>query len=70
MNYAFVYLLKAKVSDSQLSRFIGTLDELRETAKCLKSEFEMKDLGKIRFCLTLELEHCDSEILIHQSTYT
>ncbi|KAK9911207.1 hypothetical protein M0R45_035128 [Rubus argutus] len=28
---------------------IGTLDELRDTAECLKSEFEMKDLGKTRF---------------------
>ncbi|KAK9932128.1 hypothetical protein M0R45_019377 [Rubus argutus] len=42
---------------------IGTLDELRDTAKCLKSEFEMKDLGKTRFCLGLELEHRDSGIL-------
>ncbi|KAK9907230.1 hypothetical protein M0R45_000963 [Rubus argutus] len=49
---------------------IGTLDELRDTAECLKSEFEMKDLGKTRFCLGLELEHRDSGILIHQSAYT
>ena len=45
---------------------IGTLDELKETAKYLKSEFEMKDLGKTRF-LGLVLEHRDSGILIHHS---
>ena len=49
---------------------IGTLDELRDTAEYLKSEFEMKDLGKTRFCLGLELEHRNSGILIHQSAYT
>jgi hypothetical protein len=49
---------------------IGTLDELRETAKCLKSEFEMKDFGKMQFWLGLVLEYCDSGILIHQSAYT
>ncbi|PRQ53193.1 putative RNA-directed DNA polymerase [Rosa chinensis] len=49
---------------------IGTLKELRETAEHLKSEFEMKDLGKTRFCLGLELEHRRDGILIHQSAYT
>ena len=46
---------------------IGTLDEIKETAAYLKSEFEMKDLGKTRFCLGLELEHRVCGILIHQS---
>ena len=36
---------------------IGTLKELRETAEHLKSEFEMKDFGRTRLCLGLELEH-------------
>ena len=48
---------------------IGTLDEIKETAAYLKSEFEMKDLGKTRFCLSLELEHRVCGILIHQSAY-
>jgi hypothetical protein len=30
----------------------------------------MKDLGKTKFCLGLQLEHLPSEILVHQSTYT
>ncbi len=48
---------------------IGTLDEIKETANYLKSEFEMKDLGKTRYCLGLELEHRACGILIHQSGY-
>ena len=45
---------------------ISTLEVLRDIAKYLKSEFEMKDLGKTRF-LGLVLEHRDSGILIHNS---
>ena len=36
----------------------------------LKAEFEMKDLGKTRFCLGLQIEHLPEGILIHQVTYT
>ena len=32
---------------------IGTPEELTETATYLKNEFEMKDLGKTKFCLGL-----------------
>ncbi|KAM2686026.1 hypothetical protein EV2_008967 [Malus domestica] len=49
---------------------IGTHAELEEIATYLKSEFEMKDLGKTRYCLGLEIEHCSDEILVHQSNYT
>ncbi|KAJ9544183.1 hypothetical protein OSB04_023890 [Centaurea solstitialis] len=48
---------------------IGTLDEIRDTTSYLKSEFEMKDLGKTRYCLGIELEHRACGILIHQSAY-
>ena len=48
---------------------IGNLKEIDETVTYLKSEFEMKDLGKTRFCLGLELEHRETRILIHQSAY-
>ena len=53
-----------------LGNLFGTLDELKITASHLKSKFEMKDLGKTRFCLGLELEHCTDGILVHQSNYT
>ena len=49
---------------------IGIPTELEEIAAHLKSEFEMKDLGKTRYCLSLEIEHCSDEILVHQLNYT
>ena len=30
----------------------------------------MKDLGKTRYCLSLEIEHCSDGILVHQLNYT
>ncbi|KAL0796991.1 hypothetical protein Bca101_068368 [Brassica carinata] len=49
---------------------IGTSREISETIKYLKKEFEMKDLGKTRFCLGLQLEYINDEILVHQMAYT
>ena len=36
---------------------IGTSEELTRTAKYLKKEFKMKDLGKTKFCLGLQIEY-------------
>ena len=36
---------------------IGTPEELARIAAHLKSKFEMKDLGKTRYCLGLEIVH-------------
>ena len=44
---------------------IDTLDEIRETTSYLKSEFEIKDLGKPQF----EIEHRVCGILIHRYAY-
>jgi len=49
---------------------VGTPEELTKTATYLKNEFEMKDLGKTKFCLGLQIEHFQNRILVHQSTYT
>ena len=49
---------------------VGTPEELTKIANCLKNEFEMKDLGKTKFCLGLQIEHLPNGILVHQSTYT
>jgi hypothetical protein len=49
---------------------IGNKLDIDEARRHLKTEFEMKDLGKTKFCLDFQLEHLPSEILIHQSTYT
>jgi hypothetical protein len=50
--------------------FVGTLEELIKTATYLKDEFEMKDIGKTKFYLGLQIEHFQNRILIHQSTNT
>ncbi|KAM1771044.1 hypothetical protein ACFX11_045913 [Malus domestica] len=55
------------VDDMNLNR---TPAELEEIVAHLKSEFEMKDLGKTRYYLSLEIEHCSDGILVHQSNYT
>ena len=36
---------------------IGTRKEIEEASSCLKTEFEMKDLGKTKYCLNLQIEH-------------
>ena len=48
---------------------IGTPEELLKAIDCLKREFEMKDLGRTKFCLGLQIEHFTNGILLHQSTY-
>ena len=49
---------------------VGTLEELTKTTKYLKRELEMKDLGKTKFCLGLQIKHFPTGVLIHQSAYT
>ena len=49
---------------------IWTLEELIKTTNYLKKEFKMKDLGKTRYCLGLQIEYCLNGVLIHQSSYT
>ena len=48
---------------------IGNIQDIDEARKHLKMEFEMKDLGKTKFCLGLQIEHLYSGILAHQSCY-
>ena len=49
---------------------IGTPEELPKAVEILKKEFEMKDFGKTKFCLGLQIEHLEDGIFIHQSNYT
>ena len=44
-------------------------EELTKKSNYLQNEFEMKDLGKTKYCLNLQIEHCSNVILAHQSTY-
>ena len=55
------------VDDINLKR---TPEELKEAANYLKKEFEMKDFGKTRFYLGLQIERNSSGMLVHQSNYT
>ncbi|CAM8937033.1 unnamed protein product [Rhodiola kirilowii] len=49
---------------------IGTSKEILEVISYLKKEFEMKDLGKTKYCLGLQIEHIQNGIFVHQSNYT
>ena len=48
---------------------VETPEELTRTTNYLKKEFEMKDLGKTKFCLGLQIEYFPTGVLVHQSTY-
>ena len=48
---------------------IGTTNELSEAVVNLKKEFEMKNLGKTKLCLGLQIEHLENGIFVHQSAY-
>ena len=49
---------------------VRTLEELTKTTNYLKNDFEMKDLGKTKNFLGLQIEHSPNGIFVHQSTYT
>ena len=42
---------------------VGTPEELTKTTNYLKTEFEMKELGKTKFCLRRQIEHLPNEFL-------
>jgi Reverse transcriptase (RNA-dependent DNA polymerase) len=48
---------------------IGSPEEIEKTAKLLKNEFEMKDLGVTKLCIGLQIEHLHNGIFVHQSNY-
>jgi len=49
---------------------IGTPKEVDDVRTHMKEEFEMKDIGKTKFCLELQIEHFQDGIFVHQSNYT
>ena len=48
---------------------IGTPEELDKTINCVKKEFEMKDFGRTKFCLGLQIEYLKNGNFIYQQTY-
>ena len=72
--YPCVFIKKSKFGLTIIAVYVDDLNligakELTKAANYLKKEFEMKDLGKKRYCLALQIEHCSNDILVHQSTY-
>ena len=49
---------------------IGTPQKVQKAIEYLKKEFEMKDLGKTKICLGLQIEYLVDGVFIHQSAYT
>ncbi|CAA7013547.1 unnamed protein product [Microthlaspi erraticum] len=49
---------------------IGTQKEIDDARTHMKDEFEMKDLGKTKFCLGLQIKYFQDGIFLHQSNYT
>ena len=66
-NMSEFFILVVYVDDINL---IGTPIELQKAIDYLKKEFEMKDLGKTKLCLGLQIEHLTNGIFVHQSAYT
>jgi hypothetical protein len=51
------YIISVYVDDLNI---IDTELDINEVRDHLKTEFEMKNLGKTKFCLGLQLEHCNT----------
>jgi hypothetical protein len=70
-----VFIKKSSTSFRIISVYVDDLNiighkhDIDEAHNLLKTEFEMKDLGKTKFCLGLQLENLPTGILIHQSAY-
>jgi hypothetical protein len=56
------YIISVYVDDLNI---IGYTKDIDKTRNHLKKEFKMKDLGKTKFYLGLQIEHLQTGILIH-----
>ena len=61
-------ILPKSLTSNSFFKYSTVLDNLSKIAKYLK-EFEIKDLGKIRLYLGLELKHKENGIIIPQLAY-
>ena len=60
--FYFLFIYRNKLT----AKHILNLEELTTTTtNCLKNEFEMKDLGKTKFCLDLKIERLSNGIFVH-----
>ena len=63
-----IFIKKSKIGFAIISVYVDDLNligtEPTRTENYLKREFEMKDLGKTKFCLGLQIEHFPIGILV------
>jgi hypothetical protein len=70
-----VFIRKSSTRFCIISIYVDDLNiishakDIYEAHNHLKKEFKMKDLGKTKFCLGLQIEHLQTDILVHQSAY-
>ena len=48
---------------------VGTPNERTTTIVCLKKEYKMKDLGRTKFCLGLQIDYLNKGVFVHQEAY-
>jgi hypothetical protein len=60
------YIISVYIDDLNI---IGTELDINEAQDHLKTKFKIKNFGKTKFCLDVQLEHLPTGILIHQSAY-
>ena len=60
------YIISMYVDDIYI---IGNTQNIDEARNHLMMEFEMKDLGKTKIYIGLQIEHLHSGIQVHQSVY-
>ena len=71
-----IFIKKSKTGFAIIAVYVDDLNLIRtpekliKTTNYLKRKFEMKDLGKTKFCLELQIEHFPTGIVVHQSAYT
>ncbi|WJZ84460.1 hypothetical protein VitviT2T_004063 [Vitis vinifera] len=70
-----IFIKKSKIRFAIIAVYVddlnlvGTPEEFTRTTNYLKKELEMKDLGKRKFCLNLQIKYFPHGVLVHQSTY-
>ncbi|XP_074377220.1 retrovirus-related Pol polyprotein from transposon TNT 1-94 [Apium graveolens] len=65
-----IYSIKLQRSLHGLKQSGRSATDVDEGTIYLKTEFEMKDLRRTKYCLGIQVEHLSSKISLHQSTYT
>jgi hypothetical protein len=74
-DYPCVFIKKSNTGFCIISVYVDDLNiightkDIDKACNHLKNEFEMKDLGKTKFCLWSQIEHLQMGILVHQSAY-